>query len=104
MINLLSTTDAQTIAFIPRIECDEFTPTSLVIRRESSGVETTFTPTFFRDRFYLTTSLVLALNENELYTLTIKDVNGTELYIDTVFCTNQNLDTYTINKDIYIYG
>ena len=101
MINLLSTEDAQTISFIPRI--DEW-PVSLIIKRETTGIETTFTPTFFLERYYKTTSLVFDLVENEFYSLTIKDIDGNIIYIDSVFCTNQDSDDYSINNDTYIYG
>ncbi len=101
MINLLSTTDIQSISFIPRIDNEPF---SLIIKRETSGVETIYTTDFFFERYYMTTSLALGLIENEFYTLTIKDIDGNIIYIDSVFCTNQNSDDYSINNDTYIYG
>ncbi len=101
MINLLQTTSPQTIAFIPRLDN---APVTIVVTSETSGVQNTYTPVFYLDRFYKTATLVFDLNENEFYSLLIKDVDGIEIYNDSVFCTNQNLDDFTINKDTYIYG
>ena len=101
MINLLQTENPQTIAFIPRTDN---APVTIVITSETSGVQTTHTPVFYIDRFYKTATLVLDLNENEFYSLIVKDADGIDIYNDSIFCTNQNLDTFTINKDAYIYG
>ena len=49
----------------------------------------------------MTTTTAFDLSQNTFYNLTIK--NGAEVvYKDKVFCTNQNIVNYTVNKDEYV--
>ena len=91
MIHLRSTTDIQTITFIPK----ELNATSLTLNGVNFEVE------FYIDKYYLVASAIFDLKENEFYDLIV--YNGTEIvYIDKVFCTNQELKDYTINENTYI--
>ena len=74
---------------------------AIVLRDEETNIETEIACVFSIDKYYVTTSVILPIKENKYYTLTIKD--GTSIvYRDKIFCTNQTLSTYSINKDAYI--
>lgn len=91
MIHLKSTSDIQTITFIPK----ELNATSLTL----NGV--TFEVEFYIEKYYLVASAVFDLKENEFYDLIV--YNGSEIiYTDKVFVTNQELKDYTINENTYI--
>jgi hypothetical protein len=73
---------------------------AIVLRDEETNIETEIEAVFSIDKYYVTTSLVFPIKENKYYTLTIKD--GTNVvYRDKIFCTNQTIADYTINKDQY---
>ena len=91
MIHLRSTTEIQTIKFIPK----ELNATSLTLNGVNFEVE------FYIEKYYLVASAVFDLKENEFYDLIV--YNGNEIvYIDKVFVTNQELKDYTINENTYI--
>ena len=74
---------------------------AIVLRDEETNIETEIACVFSIDKYYVTTSVILPIKENKYYTLTIKD--GTNVvYRDKIFCTNQALETYSINKDAYV--
>jgi hypothetical protein len=74
---------------------------AIVLRDEETNIETEINCTFSIDKYYVTTALILPIKENKYYTLTIKD--GTNIvYRDKIFCTNQVIADYTINKDQYV--
>ena len=123
MIILKEQTQAQTIKFIPRI----YSADILVLRNETTNVSTTYNPTFTTDGYYLKCDLVLDLKENTFYNLTVLKTNFTAdnniitvdtdiltadltqlnnqnyiVYKDKIFCTNQNKDDYTVNKNQYV--
>lgn len=91
MIHLRSTTDIQTITFIPK----ELNATSLTLNGVNFEVE------FYIDKYYLVASAIFDLKENEFYDLIVYNDNKI-VYIDKVFCTNQELKDYTINENTYI--
>lgn len=96
MIYLRETTEIQNFTFIPK----KMNATSIVLRNDSTNVEISENIEFFIEEYYLTASTVFDLKEGYFYDLTV--LNGTEIvYLDKIFCTNQPLDTYTINKDTY---
>jgi len=97
MIILKEQNTVQTFSFIPR----ELNATSIVLRNETTGVETTINTTFYLSDYYLTASTIFDLKENTFYNLTIK--NNTDIvYKDKIFCTNQNTDTYSVNQNQYV--
>ena len=74
---------------------------TIILRDEETNIETEIECVFYINKYYATTSVILPIKENKYYTLTIKD--GTNIvYRDKIFCTNQNLETYSINKDAYV--
>jgi hypothetical protein len=74
---------------------------TIVLRDEETNIETEIQTEFFINKYFLTASVIFPIKENKYYTLTIKD--GTNIvYIDKIFCTNQTLETYSINKDEYV--
>ena len=73
---------------------------AIVLRDEETNIETTLNCTFTIDRYYVTTSKIFPIKENKYYTITI--LNGTDVvYRDKIFCTNQNIESYSINKNVY---
>lgn len=73
---------------------------AIVLRDEETNIETQINCVFSIDRYYVSTSAIFPIKENKYYTLTI--LNGTDVvYRDKVFCTNQLIANYTINKDQY---
>ena len=74
---------------------------TIVLRDEETNIEAEIQTEFFINKYFLTASVIFPIKENKYYTLTIKD--GTNIvYIDKIFCTNQTLETYSINKDEYV--
>ena len=123
MIILKEQGGVQTIKFIPRI----YSADILILRNETTNVSTTYNPTFTTDGYYLKCDLVLDLKENTFYNLTVLKSNFTAdnniitvdsdiltadmttfsdenyiVYKDKIFCTNQNKDDYTVNKNQYV--
>jgi len=123
MIILKEQGGVQTIKFIPRI----YSADILVLRNETTNVSITYNPTFTTDGYYLKCDLVLDLKENTFYNLTVlksnftadnniitvdsdiltadmTEFNGQDfvVYKDKIFCTNQNKDDYTVNKNQYV--
>lgn len=73
---------------------------AIVLRDEETNTEETIECVFSIDKYYAVTNLVFPIKENKFYTITI--LNGTEVvYKDKIFCTNQTIETYSINKDAY---
>lgn len=73
---------------------------TIVLRDEETNEETTIQTVFSIDKYYAVTSVILPIKEFKFYTLTIKNGNVV-VYKDKIFCTNQPIATYTINKDVY---
>ena len=127
MIILKEQTQAQTIKFIPRI----YSADILVLRNETTNVSITYNPTFTTDGYYLKCAFDfdLDLKENTFYNLTVlknalpftadnntikvdSDILTSDMstfsdenslvYRDKIFCTNQNKNDYTVNKNQYV--
>jgi hypothetical protein len=97
MIILKEQNTPQVLKFIPR----NYGADTIVLRNETTNEIQTISATFTLDSYYLSTSKIFDLKENTFYNLTIK--NGVEVvYKDKVFCTNQVLKDYTVNKDEYV--
>jgi hypothetical protein len=98
MIVLKEIGTAQTVRFIPTRRSSG---TSLILKNESTNVSTTYSITTSQTSYYATFSKILNLKEGHFYEMTILD--GTDLvYRDIVFCTNQTISTYSVNKDEYV--
>ena len=97
MIILKEQEAAQDLKFIPR----SYGADTIVLRNETTNEVQTISASFALDKYYFTTTTAFDLKENTFYNLTIK--NGVEVvYKDKVFCTNQNIVNYTVNKDEYV--
>ncbi len=97
---LLSSVTSQTLAFIPR----SF-PVSVdyTLIREGTNIEVVKTNVpATTNKGFLEISDIFTLIENNFYSIDIFD-NTTNLLIfrDKIYCTNQNVKDYTINKDEY---
>ena len=98
MIILKASALAQEVKFIPTRLA---TANKLYLRNETTNVEVEYNITCTAESFYLKFSKIVDLEEGHFYTMTIK--NNTDLvYLDKVFCTNQDIDTYSVNKNEYV--
>ena len=101
MTILQSSTDSQTLNFIPR-EYTSGTTYTVSIKDETTNKEvfSSTTTSFTAVDYYFQYSSVFTLVQNTMYMLEIKD--GTNVtFKDKIFCTNQNVTTYTVNKNEY---
>jgi len=97
MIILKEQSVPQDLKFIPR----SYGADTIVLRNETTNEEKTISASFALDKYYLTTTTTFDLKENTFYNLTIK--NGVEVvYKDRIFCTNQTIVSYSVNKDEYV--
>ena len=73
---------------------------AIVLRDEEANTEETIECVFSIDKYYAVTNLVFPIKQNKFYTLTI--LNGSDVvYKDKIFCTNQIIEQFSINKDVY---
>jgi hypothetical protein len=106
MMVLKSTTSIQEVSFIPtRIPDANY----LFITNESTNVETSFKINCKNKSFYTTFKMVFDLEEGHFYSFKIKYYGVVDNKLDyhlvsniKVFCTNQEVDTYSVNKDEYV--
>ena len=97
MIILKEQIEEQSLKFIPRT----YSATAIVLVNEMTNESTTITSDFYKDGYYLFTTTTFDLKEGNFYTLSI--LNNTDVvYKDKIFCTNQTIADYTINKDEYV--
>jgi len=97
MIILREQNTSQSITFIPRV----MSATTIVLRNETTGIETNIAADFYLSDYYITATTIFALKENTFYNLTIK--NGSNIvYKDKIFCTNQVVADFTVNKNEYV--
>ena len=102
MTILQSTTDSQTLNFIPR-EYTSGTTYTISIKDETTNkdVFSSTATTFTALDYYFQYSSVFTLVENTMYMLEIKEGNNVT-FKDKIFCTNQNVTTYSVNDNEYI--
>lgn len=93
---LTESTLPQTLRVIPRSY-----PTSLTLslRDDQTNIITTYTLNsgFDVENDYLVITNTYELTENHFYNLTIKDQSANVIYKDKIFCTDQDIDTYSVN-------
>ena len=93
---LTTSTSPQEIKIIPRSYPSLVT---VKVRNESTnGIETSLNVPTTQDKGYLVFSTVYDLEEAFTYELTILD-GSTVIYKDKIFCTNQDIETYSVNID-----
>lgn len=71
------------------------------IDEETNVSETIENVSFTSGAYYLQTSIVLPIKENKSYRVLVYN-NNEVVYTGKIYCTNQSVDTYTINKDEYV--
>lgn len=94
MIILQETGIAQEFKVIPR----ELVADSMTLTSETTGEAVTYVITPTIDRYYLVINEIVALKENNFYTIEVK--NATEIvYKDKIFCTNQTVSDFSVNNN-----
>ena len=98
MIILTTSTNDQTFVFIPRSHTFDY----VGITDEQTGVTTQITVyTHTVGDYYDTLEAKFNLVENHFYDLVV--LNGAVVvYKDRIFCTNQNVNTFTVNNGQYV--
>jgi hypothetical protein len=97
MITLTTDTNRQAIVFIPRGDFDK-----VYITDDQTNETTAITPfTFTEGEYYSTLEAEFALIENHFYNLVIKR-NDSIIYRDRIFCTDQDLVTFSVNNGQYV--
>ena len=97
-MKILSTsTSAQSIKIIPR---DYQSTIDVILRDNSTNTSNTYSVATSTLGDYMTFYLTLALVENRFYDMTCK-FGSYVIYKDRIFCTDQVIADYTVNKDIY---
>ena len=77
------------------MECDRIEVVNSV---EGTSESVDVTPLI--DRYFLEISAILDIKENNFYTLNV--YSGTDIvFKGRIFCTNQQVKDYTVNKDTY---
>jgi hypothetical protein len=93
---LTTSTSPQEIKIIPRSYPSLVT---VKVRNESTnGIDTSLNVPTTQDKGYLVFSTIYDLEEAFTYELTILD-GSTVIYKDKIFCTNQDIATYSVNID-----
>ena len=94
MIILQETGIAQEFKVIPR----ELVADSMILTSETTGEAVTYVITPTIDRYYLVINEIVALKENNFYTIEVK--NASEIvYKDKIFCTNQTVSDFSVNNN-----
>lgn len=97
MIVLRQTTDEQTFICIPRAYETEVT---LSIYDQARNTTAELEPVIDVVGDYYYVSGVFSLKQNNWYVISL--IYGeTEIFKDTVFCTNQEVENYSINAGVY---
>lgn len=96
MIVLTTSTSAQTFSFIPRD-----TPTSMVLTDDQTNTPITVAITSQVSGDYVNTiTATFALKEGHFYDLVLYK-NTDIVYKDRIFCTDQNIVTFSVNNGQY---
>jgi len=97
MIILQESNSAQTFSFVPR----STTYNTLTLTDEQTGVTSTVTITATATASYhQRIQATFAIKQNHFYTLEVKN-NSDVVFKDKVFCTNQSIDTFSVNTSQY---
>ena len=94
---LTTSTSAQTLKIIPR---DYQANIDVVLRDNSTNTSTTYSVATSTSGDYMTFDLTLSLVENRFYDMTCK-FGSNVIYKDKIFCTDQVVADYTVNKSQY---
>ena len=100
MIILTTSATAQELKFIPR----EYSADSITIIDQDTNTPVIYAAlTFVKEKYYLKGNVVFSplLVEDRFYTLKVS--NGSDIvYRDMIFCTDQVISTFLINKDQFV--
>jgi len=94
---LTTSTSAQTLKIIPR---EYQSNIDVILRDTSTNESTTYSVTTSTSGDYMTFDLTLSLVENRFYDMTCK-FGSDVIYKDKIFCTDQVIADYTVNKNQY---
>jgi len=89
---------SQTFNFIPRYG----TPAILELTGENTNTTQVVAGTFTAGDYVYDFSGILPTEENQFYWVVIKDALGNILLKERMFCTNQPIDTFSVNDGQYI--
>ena len=90
---------AQNFRFIPRYG----SPTTLTLIDENTNVAVpVVTFTFFVGGYDFACSAVLPVEENHFYWAIFKNAANEVILKERMFCTNQNIDTFSVNNGGYV--
>jgi hypothetical protein len=96
MIVLTTSASAQTFSFIPRD-----TPTTMVLTDDQTNTPVTVSITSQTSGDYVNTlTAIFALTEGHFYDLVLYK-NSAIVYKDRIFCTDQNIVTFSVNNGQY---
>jgi len=103
MKHLTTSTDDQTILFIPR---EYAVSGTLLLRDDSTNTETSEAVDLGKSGEYMSLTHSFSLTEGRFYDMKVL-VSGNVIYRDKIFCTDQDIDQdtndyYSVNKDVYI--
>ena len=107
MIILKESTALQTVKFVPtRLDIDA---NYLFLTNETTNETTSFQINVFRKSFYSYFKKAFALKASHFYTIELKYYGVIDnkldyhlVHRDKIFCTNQDIDTFSVNKDQYV--
>ena len=96
----------QTFKIIPR---EYVTDATMLVRDDSTNVTTTYTgltPSTSINHLEITNTFDPVLAEGHFYDMTLKKIDGTVIYKDKIFCTDQAINQtqdqeYTVNSGEY---
>jgi hypothetical protein len=123
MIILTTSTNAQELKFIPR----DYAADSIVLTDEETNTSTSIDATFSKDSYYLKSDISFSLKKDKFYTFKVyksaqsdfvervtndngtiesqnciqTDINKVLVYNGRIFCTDQTVSDYSINKNVY---
>ena len=89
---------SQTFNFIPRYG----TPVTLELTGENTNVTQVVAGTFTAGDYVYQFTAILPTEENRFYWMVLKDANGDLVLKERIFCTNQPIDTFSVNNGGYI--
>lgn len=99
MVVLRQSASSQAVRFIPT---REGIITKCVLRDETTNVETTYDVTTYSSSYFRYFEKILTLEEGKYYDMELKTSADALVHKDRIFCTNQSVDTYSINNGQYV--
>ena len=97
MIILTTSLSPQELKFIPR----DYAADSIVLTDEQANTSIFIDGyTFTKDGYYLKADIYFNLVEDRFYTFKVLNDSKT-VYKGRIFCTNQTVSDYSINKNVY---